>query len=476
MIVRLRVARILEELGRRLNPTVRSAAAAQRRIRRTLRPRNPAQAIAAGFLFAMFAGTMLLMLPVATPGKESATFLEAWFTATSALCVTGLIVVDTPTYWSGFGEGVITALIQLGGFGVMSFSALLGVFILGKLNLRTRVTAATESKNRDFGDIRALLLGIVKVSVLVEATAAVILFLRFWLGYGETVQEAAWNGIFHSISAFNNAGFSLYSDSLMRYVDDWIVSLTIAGAVIIGGLGFPVLLELRKRFRRPHHWSMHTKIVLWGTAILLTAGTAFFTVIEWTNRAVFGDLEPADRLLAGFFHSVMTRTAGFNSIDVAELHPVSWLVTDILMFIGGGPAGTAGGLKITTFAVLFFILWAEVRGDGAVNIFNKRLSRSVHRQAIAVVLLSLAAIMCSTVFLMLITDFGQERILFEVVSAYATVGLSTGITADLPAAGQVVIILLMFLGRLGPVTLAASLAVRSRRTQFEYPKERPLIG
>ncbi|GHD10642.1 TrkH family potassium uptake protein [Zhihengliuella salsuginis] len=476
MLVRLRLARILRAFGRRLDPGLRSAAATQRQVRRTLRPRNPAQAIAAGFLTAMFAGTFLLMLPAATPGEGGATFLEAWFTATSALCVTGLIVVDTPTYWSGFGEGVIATLIQLGGFGVMSFSALLGVFIMGKLNLRTRVMTAAETKHQDFGDIRALLIGIVKVSLLTEATAAVVLFLRFWLGYDETLPQAAWNGVFHSISAFNNAGFALYSDSLMRYAGDWIVSLTIAGAVITGGLGFPVILELRKRFRRPHHWSMHTKIVLWGTAILLTAGTVFFALVEWTNRAAIGNLDGADRLLAAFFHSTMSRTAGFNSVDIAELHPVSWLATDILMFIGGGPAGTAGGLKITTFAVLFFILWAEIRGESAVNIFHKRLSRSVHRQAISVVLLSLAAIMASTVFLMLITDFGQERILFEVVSAYATVGLSTGITADLPAAGQVVIIFLMFLGRLGPVTLATSLAVRHRKTHFEYPKERPLIG
>jgi Trk-type K+ transport system membrane component len=202
----------------------------------------------------------------------------------------------------------------------------------------------------------------------------------------------------------------------------------------------------------------------------------FLTAAEWTNPATLGALPPGDRVLGGFFQSTITRTAGFNSIDIGQMHPVSWLGMDILMFIGGGPAGTAGGLKITTFAVLFFIMATELRGGTAVNIFGKRLSRAVHRQAITVVLLAIALITASTMFLMLITDFSQERILFEVISAFATVRLSTGITAGMPPAGQVVLILLMFIGRLGPVTLGTALALRSRPIMYEYPKERPLIG
>ena len=447
-----------------------------RKLAKLFNPRHPAQLIVMGFLLAIVAGTGLLMLPLAKNGPGGASLLEALFTATSAVCVTGLITVDTPVFWSGFGQAVILALIQVGGFGVMSFGALLGVLTARRLGLRSRMLAAAESKSTGFGDVRRVLLGVLVVTLAVETVLAIMLMLRFMVAYGYTPAEALWNGVFHSISAFNNAGFALYSDNLMGFVSDPWICLPIAGAVIIGGLGFPVLFELRRQYQRPIHWSMHTKLVLVGSAILLAGGTAFLTAAEWTNPATLGGLPPQDRLLGGFFQSVITRTAGFNSIDIAQMHPVSWLGMDILMFIGGGPAGTAGGLKITTFAVLFFILTTELRGGTAVNIFGKRLSRAVHRQAITVVLLAIALVVASTMFLMLITDFGQERILFEVVSAFATVGLSTGITAGMPPAGQVVLILLMFIGRLGPVTLGTALALRSRPILYEYPKERPLIG
>ena len=447
-----------------------------RKLAKLFNPRHPAQLIVMGFLLAIVAGTGLLMLPLAKNGPGGASLLEALFTATSAVCVTGLITVDTPVFWSGFGQAVILALIQVGGFGVMSFGALLGVLTARRLGLRSRMLAAAETKSTGFGDVRRVLLGVLVVTLAVETVLAIMLMLRFMVTYGYTPAEALWNGVFHSISAFNNAGFALYSDNLMGFVSDPWICLPIAGAVIIGGLGFPVLFELRRQYRRPIHWSMHTKLVLVGSAILLAGGTAFLTAAEWTNPATLGGLPPQDRLLGGFFQSVITRTAGFNSIDIAQMHPVSWLGMDILMFIGGGPAGTAGGLKITTFAVLFFILTTELRGGTAVNIFGKRLSRAVHRQAITVVLLAIALVVASTMFLMLITDFGQERILFEVVSAFATVGLSTGITAGMPPAGQVVLILLMFIGRLGPVTLGTALALRSRPILYEYPKERPLIG
>ncbi|MGC0236606.1 TrkH family potassium uptake protein [Arthrobacter sp. SD76] len=447
----------------------------QRLVRRLL-PRHPAQLIVLGFALAIGVGTALLMLPVARNGDGGASLLEALFTATSAVCVTGLITVDTPVFWSGFGQVVILVLIQVGGFGVMSFGTLLGVLTARRLGLRSKMLAAAETKSTGFGDVRRVLLGVFIITMLVEVTLALVLMLRFLLGYGYSPGEALWHGVFHSISAFNNAGFALYSDNLIGFVSDPWVCLPIAAAVIIGGLGFPVLFELRREFRTPKFWSMHTKLVLLGSATLLAGGTVFLTAAEWTNPATLGALPPGERVLGGFFQSTITRTAGFNSIDISQMHPVSWLGMDILMFIGGGPAGTAGGLKITTFAVLFFIMATELRGGTAVNIFGKRLSRAVHRQAITVVLLAIALITASTMFLMLITDFGQEQILFEVVSAFATVGLSTGITAGMPPAGQVVLILLMFIGRLGPVTLGTALALRSRPIMYEYPKERPLIG
>ena len=439
-------------------------------------PRHPAQVIVLGFAGAIAAGTGLLMLPVSKAGIGGATFLEAFFSATSSVCVTGLITVDTPVFWTGFGQVVILVLIQIGGFGVMSFGALLGVLMARRLGLRSRLLAAAETKSHGFGDVRRVLIGVLAISVAVETALAVILAARFMAGYGQSLGDAVWHGIFHSVSSFNNAGFALYSDNLMGFVADPWICLPIAAAVITGGIGFPVLFELGRQYRRPVHWSMNTKLVLVGTATLLVGGTVFLTAVEWANPATLGGLHPAERVLAGFFQSVITRTAGFNSIDIAQMHPVSWLGMDILMFIGGGPAGTAGGLKITTFAVLFFILHTELQGGTAVNIFGKRLSRAVHRQAITVVLLALALVTGSTMFLMLITDFGQDQILFEVISAFATVGLSTGITAALPPEGQFVLILLMFVGRLGPVTLGAALALRERPILYEYPKERPLIG
>lgn len=432
--------------------------------------------IVAGFFTAVVVGTALLMLPIARQGPGGANWLDALFTATSSVCVTGLITVDTLTYWTPFGHVVILALIQIGGFGVMSFSALLGIVLARHLGLRTKIEVAKETKSAGVGHVGRVLIGVVKVSLLTEAVTALLLALRFFFGYGYGPGRAVWEGIFHAVSAFNNAGFALYTDNLVGFVGDPWICLPIAAAVITGGLGFPVLFELRRQYRRPARWSMHTKIVLSGSATLLVAGTVFLTLVEWTNRATLGDLSSGQRLLAAFFQSVIARTAGFNSIDISQMHPVSWMGTDILMFIGGGPAGTAGGLKITTFAVLFFILWTEIRGGTAVNIFGKRLSQSVYRQAITVVLLALALIVISTMALMFISDFGQERLLFEVVSAFGTVGLSTGITAGLPPAGQLILVALMFIGRLGPVTLASALALRSRVPHYEYPTERPLIG
>lgn len=447
-----------------------------RRVRGALTPRHPAQFVVLGFGSAILVGTLLLMLPPAKAGPGGASLLEALFTATSAVCVTGLIVVDTPVYWTSFGHTVILALIQVGGFGIMSFASLLGILLARKVGLKSRISVAAEIKNVGFGDVRRVLLGVLRTSLIIEGVVAGILALRFMQRYAAAPGEALWLGVFHSISAFNNAGFALYSDSLMQFVTDPFICIPIAAAVILGGLGFPVLFELRREFRRPLHWSMNTKLVLSGSAVLLVLGGVFITAVEWSNPGTLGPLEPSEKILAGFFQSTMTRTAGFNSVDFAALHPVTWLAMDALMFIGGGPAGTAGGLKVTTFAVLFFILYTEIRGGQAVNIFRKRLSRAVHRQAITIVLLATALVVSSTMFLMLITDFGLDRLLFEVVSAFGTVGLSTGITAQLPPAGQLLLIAVMFIGRLGPITLASALALRTRPVMYEYPKERPLIG
>lgn len=441
-----------------------------------LRFRHPAQVVVFAFAVAILAGTTLLMLPIAKNGPGSAPFTTALFTSTSAVCVTGLAVVDTPSYWSGFGQVVILGLIQLGGFGIMTFASLLGLLVSRRMGLRSRMIAAAETKSTGLGNLKSVVVGVVKVSLIFEALTALALSLRFILGYGESVGRGTYLGVFHAISAFNNAGFALYSDSLTRFVSDPWICLPIALAVIAGGLGFPVLFELRKQLRTPKRWSLNTKMVLSVTVFLLVAGFVFVTASEWSNPATLGALDTPGKMLAGFFQSVMPRTAGFNSLDYGQMNEGTRLGTTVLMFIGGGSAGTAGGIKVTTFILLFFVVYTEVRGERSVQAFDRRIDDRTTRQALTVVLLSIGAVMAATIALHAITPFTTSQVLFEATSAFATVGLSTGITADLPTAGHYILIALMFLGRLGPITLVSALALRERKRLYELPDGRPLIG
>jgi trk system potassium uptake protein TrkH len=438
--------------------------------------RHPAQLVVFAFAAAIALGTALLLLPAARAGEGGAPFMTALFTATSAVCVTGLIVVDTPGYWSGVGEAVILALIQVGGLGIMTAASLLGLLVSRRMGLRSRLAAATETKSLGIGDVRAVVLGVVKVTLLFEVAVAAILAARLVVGYDEPPGRAIYHGVFHAVSAFNNAGFALYSDSLVRYVADPWVSLPIAVAVITGGLGFPVLFELRKHVGRPRHWSLHTKLTVTMTLVLLVAGSLFVTASEWSNPGTLGALPPADRPLAGFFHGVMPRTAGFNSLDVSQMYDGTLLGTTVLMFIGGGSASTAGGIKVTTFVILLFVIYAEIRGDSAVNAFNRQIGARVQRQALTVALLGVATVMGSTLLIIEMTRFELRDVLFEVTSAFATVGLSTGITADLPTAAHGVLVVLMFVGRLGPITFASALALRERQRLYQLPEGRPIIG
>ncbi len=428
------------------------------------------------FFTAISVATLLLSLPIAHATGVEVTFLEAAFTAVSAVCVTGHIVVDTATVWSPFGHAVIVAFIQIGGLGIMLVASLIGLALLRRISLRGRMVAGAENRTVTTGDAARLARGILLTSLVIEAIVAMILTLQFWLSYGVALPTAFGRGVFLSISSFNNAGFAPFSDNMIGFATDPIVVLPMSIATILGGLGFPVLLQLRRELRRPLHWTMNTNLVLVMTALLLVLGTVMIAVFEWNNGATIGEMSPIDRVLVAFFHSVQARTAGFNSVDIGQLEPETLLGIDVLMFIGGGPAGTAGGIKVTTFAVLLFIIITELRGEGAVNIFGKRLSRAVHREAITITLLSMAAVMSATIALLMMTHLDLDVLLFEVVSAFATVGLSTGITASLPPAGQIILMVLMFLGRLGPLTLGTALVLRQRKVLYELPKERPVIG
>jgi len=431
--------------------------------------------IVTAFAVAVAVGTGLLMLPIAREGAGSAPLLTALFTATSAVCVTGLIVVDTPVYWSAFGQVAILAMIQVGGFGIMTLASLVGLLISRRLGLRSRLIAAAETKHVGLGDVGRVIRGVIKVSLLFEAVTAVMLTARFALGYDLGLVRAIELGVFHAVSAFNNAGFALFSDNLIGFAGDPWICLPIAAAVILGGIGFPVLFELRRQLR-PRRWSLHTKLTIGMTVVLLISSTVFMTLAEWGNPRTLGQLEPSDRLLSGFFNATMLRTAGFNSLDPGQLDSGTLLGSDVVMFIGGGSASTAGGIKVTTFVLLLYVIWAEVRGDAEVTVLDRQVEPRVWRQALTVALFSVAAVVISTFVLVEMTEFSFDALLYESVSAFATVGLSTGVTAKLPPAGQLVLVALMFVGRLGPISLVSALALRERNRLFHVPQGRPLIG
>lgn len=457
----------------------RSAWSALRRSVRSRLPgtRHPARVVAMGFGLVVLVGTVLLMLPAATETGEATSWSTALFTATSAVCVTGLYVVDTPAHWSTFGEVVLLGLIQIGGFGIMTLASLLGLLVTRRLGLRLQRSAQTETKSFGLGEVRRVISGVVVLSLAVEALTALVLFARFAGHYGESLGNAAYLGVFHAVSAFNNAGFALFSDSLVRYATDAWVCLPIVAALVLGGLGFPVLFEIVRHLRgRQRRWSLHTRITLGAYAVLAVLGTVAVTAIEWDNPDTLGQFGVGGKMLTGFFQGMSPRTAGFNSVDTGELQPATLLITDVLMFIGGGSAGTAGGIKVTTFALLAFVMLAEVRGEPNVHVLGRKLPREVHRQALTVVLVGVGLVFAACLALLVLTPFSLDAVLFESVSAFSTVGLSTGITGQLPTAGQLILVVLMFTGRVGPITLASALALRERTRRYDLPEERPIVG
>ncbi len=437
---------------------------------------HPARLVPLAFLLAIALGTGLLMLPAARAGEGSASFLSALFTATSAVCVAGLAVQDTPAYWSGLGQVIILALFQVGGLGIMSGATLLGLLVARRLRLSTRLLAQAETRSLALGDVGDVLALVLRVTVVVELATAAVLALRLRYAYQESWAAAVWNGLFLAVSAFSNAGFSTYSDSLMSFARDPLILGPIMAAVILGGIGFPVLHDMRRNPLRAARWSLHTKITLLGTGLLLPGGTAAVLAYEWGNPATLGPVDLASKLLGAAFHSTMTRSGGFNALDVGEMRPETLAISYVLMMIGGGSAGTAGGIKVTTFLVLGLVVWAEIRGEPDVTSFGRRITRDVQRQALTVALLAVGFVGTATLALLSVSDLTLEDALFETVSAFATVGLSTGVTADLPSAGQALLVGLMFLGRVGTITVATGLALRSRRTPYRYPEERPIVG
>lgn len=440
-------------------------------------PSHPAAVLALSFLAVILLGTGLLMQPWASATQQGAPWLAALFTSTSAVCVTGLVVVDTGTYWSPMGQVVVMALFQLGGFGMMTSATLMGLLIGGHIKLRSRLLLQAETHALTVGDVRTVARVVFLVTLICEGTVALWLAARFAVHDGMAWRTALWQGAFHAVSAFNNAGFSTWPDSVVRYVGDAWVLGPLMVAIVVGGLGFPVLSEVLARRRRPRaRWSIHATLTLWGSLALVVAGTFGLWLAEHDNPRTLGSMGWTHQWLAALFTSVSARTAGFNALDIGGLRPESLMLHYLLMFIGGGSGGTAGGVKITTFFVLVLVVWSEVRGRRDVEFRGRRIATAVQRQSVSILVLSGAAVALGLLVIIPLAPMPLEQLIFEVVSAFGTVGLSTGITADLPPGAQGVIIALMYTGRVGVVTLALALAINQAPRAFRYPEEKPIVG
>ncbi|MCB0881695.1 MAG: TrkH family potassium uptake protein [Thermoleophilia bacterium] len=437
---------------------------------------HPARLALGAFALVIAATTFLLHLPVSRADGHRASLVDSLFTATSAVCVTGLTTVDTATYWTTFGHVVIAVAIKLGGLGTLTLAAILVRTVSRRLGLQQRLIVAQETKAQHLGEVGSLLSVILLVSTSLELVIAAVLFPRF-LQMHESLSTAAGHSAFYAVSAFNNAGFVIHPGGLPAGSEsDWFLTLPIAVAVLVGSVGFPVQLEVLRRFRRPAPWSMHTQLTVWTTLALLAVSTVVIGALEWTRRDTLGGFALVDRPVAAFFTAVMPRSGGFSLVDPGHMQDPTRFFIDGMMFIGGGSSSTAGGIRVTTFAVIVAAAWAEGRGLQDVNIGRRRLSIGVVRLAVSVVLLAAVAVWAGTTTLLLLTDFRLDAVLFETISAFATCGLSTGITPDLPAAGKVVLCALMLFGRAGMLTLVAAIAVRERRRLYRYPEERPIVG
>jgi trk system potassium uptake protein len=444
--------------------------------------RSPARLALSVFALVIALFTGLLSLPAATASGQRAPFADALFTAASAVCVTGLTTVDTATYWSGLGQVLIMVAIKIGGLGIITLASLLGLAVSRRLGLRQRIIAASETKALRLGEVGSLLRAVVISSTALEVSIALVLLPSF-LASGEGVGRSLYHSLFYGISSFNNAGFAVHEGGVSRWVGDPFVLLPLAVGVFVGSLGFPVLLSVANGLRRVdgvrvgrRRWNLHTRLTLATTLVVLVVSIVVFAAFEWTNPRTLGGLGLGDRVLNAVFAGVMPRSGGFAALDVSHMRESTWALQDLMMFIGGGSASTAGGIKVTTLAVLVLATIAEARGDRDVEAFGRRIPSSSLRLAVTVLLAGATLVIVATMALLAITGQTLDVVLYEAVSAFATCGLSTGFTQDLPDAGKYVLAALMFAGRTGTMTLAAALALRDRRRVVRLPEERPVIG
>lgn len=437
---------------------------------------KPAQTLAYSYLAAIISGSVLLMLPAATAGGRGIRFIDALFTITSATAVTGLTVVDTGTHFTTFGQIIILIFIQLGGLGIMTFSAFFATIFGRGFGIRDRMVMQDVLDFTGMGEIMDLIKRIFKLTITIELTGAFILFLRFY-AEGKGIEWSAYNALFHSISAFCNAGFSLFSNNLEGYRGDIILNLTITTLIILGGIGFPVLVNLQNYFlKREHrrHLGLQTKVALNVSLFLIIAGAVLMLFSEISGQ--FKGLSWHERVLASYFQSVTTRTAGFNTINMEILSNGTLFIMIILMFIGASPGGTGGGIKTTTAAILFSTARSWLSGKDVPELFERSIPQDAVQKSFALLFIAQAAV-AVVAFLLFITEKAPFiNILFEVVSAFGTVGLSTGLTPHLSDAGKLLISLMMYMGRIGPLTLALLVGQKMVKRYYFYPEERLMIG
>lgn len=432
---------------------------------------NPPQLLIAVFLISIVIGTWLLKLPFSHEGSLS--WLDALFTAVSAMTVTGLAVVDTGTTYTLFGEFVIMGLIQLGGLGIMTFAVLFFLLLGKKIGFKERLIIQQSLNQNAAGGIIRLAIQLTIFAFVIE-TFAVILLSTVWVP-----ELGLWEGLyfslFHAVSAFNNAGFGLRPDSLMGYVGNPMVNLVISALFILGGIGFTVLIDAWHS-RSVRQWSLHTKMMMFGTLIINSAAMLYIFLNEFSNPLTLGDLPLDDKLWASYFQAVSPRTAGFNSLDIASLDDSTILFIIILMFIGAGSASTGGGIKVTTFFIIVLATFSFFRRKAEINLFNREIRQELVFKSLAIAMSSVLLVVGA---LLVLTHSEQGmsfiELVFETVSAFGTVGLSMGITGDLSVIGKTVLIIVMFVGKIGPLTLAFSIA-KPDHSKIKYPKADVLAG
>lgn len=437
---------------------------------------NPAQTLAYSFLAAILAGTILLMLPAATAGGKGIKFVDALFTITSATCVTGLAVVDTGTYFTTFGQIIILIFIQLGGLGIMTFSAFFATIFGRGFGIRDRMIMQDVLDFTGMGEIMDLIKRIFKLTIAIEMTGAFILFLRFY-AEGKGISWPAYNALFHSISAFCNAGFSLFSNNLEGYKGDIVVNLVITTLIILGGIGFPVLVNIQSYFfKREHrrHLGLQTKVVVNVSLLLIIAGVVLLFISEFNGQ--LQNLPWHEKILTTYFQSVTTRTAGFNTINMEALSNGTLFIMIILMFIGASPGSTGGGIKTTTAAILFSSARSWLSGKDVPELFERTIPQDAVQKSFALLFIAQAAVAVVAFLLFLTEKAPFVNLLFETVSAFGTVGLSTGLTPHLSDAGKLLISLMMYMGRIGPLTLALLVGQKAVKRYYYYPEEKVMIG